>query len=143
MIYRNGLVFLTLALGCQRLPPIDQLRQEMEGIKPPQGATVIEHLERHDSPSRTIALTYRTMLPAASIGDYYKMSLAKRGWRPCRERAVSNWGKNSGEREWFFGKDRMEFVVDYVPGDRERSSKFTVEVTSSIFKMCGEKGRGK
>jgi hypothetical protein len=124
--------------GCRRTVPVAELRREMASVVPPESATPIETMERSQSTSRRVIVTYETTLPDEVVADHYRALLTRDGWRFCRVERLLNWGRFEGERQWVFAKGRMQIDVDYLPGSGKVQPRFSVVVESTTRKTCAE-----
>jgi hypothetical protein len=72
--------------------------------------------------------TYAATVEYEKVKQFYASELPKQGWQFVRERNLTSWGQDYGERELRFRNGEYEIVITYA-GKRESGWQYTVYIS--------------
>jgi len=106
-----------------------ELRVELNKIDPLPGATVVGTSDRHKSNHALVQNRYNSTLTMTQIYQYYNDQFVKNGWQFYKEKSVSVWGKDYGDREFIYKKGDYVAVLDYTAPNPDPYQTFVVSTS--------------
>lgn len=111
-----------------------ELRVELNKIGPLPGATAVGTSDRHnDDLLALVQNRYNSTLTMTEIYQHYNEQFVKNGWQFYKEKSISIWGKDYGDREFIYKKGDYEAVLDYTAPNPTPYQTFVVSTSWGII----------
>jgi len=104
----------------------EELRVEFNKIAPLPGATVVGTSHGNKYEMAWVDSRYNSTLTMTEIYQWYNEQFVKNGWQFYKEKSVTDWGKDYGDKQFIYKKGYYDAVLDYTAPDPNLHQTFVV-----------------